>query len=354
VPRLMLQSLNSDTPDPDPIRHLKLALAILAVVIALGTVGYVTIEKWSLLDAFYMTIITVTTVGFKEVHDPSPAGKLLTIAVILCGVGTVGYSVGVLARALIGGEVRRLLGRRKLGEQIRQVRDHFIVCGFGKMGRLLCAELAEAGTPFVVVDKTAEATAETELHGWLYVLGDASDSAVLRAAGIERARGMASVLGNDADNVFTTLTARQLNNDLFIIARAQDPQTVPKLRAAGADKAVSPHMIGAGLIAGLITRPDVIDLIELITAQGRLDFRMRTLRVKPESPFVGRSLRDTHLREQLGITVFAVKHAGGETTFNPSPASVLSAGDVLVAIAPPGVSEALDEKFGLVADNSEP
>ena len=353
MPRSMLQSPNSDSPVLDQIRHLKMALAILAAVIVLGTLGYVTIEGWDPLDAFYMTIITVTTVGFKEVHDPSPAGKLLTIAVILCGVGTAGYSVGVLVRALIGGEVRRLLGRRKLGEQIRQVRDHFIVCGFGKMGRLLCAELAEAGTPFVVVDKSAEATAETELHGWLYVLGDASDSLVLRAAGIERARGMASILGSDADNVFTTLTARQLNKNLFIIARAQDPQTVPKLRAAGADKAVSPHMIGAGLIAGLITRPDVIDLIEIITAQGRLDFRLRTLRVKPESPFVGRSLRDTHLREELGITVFAVKHAGGETTFNPPSTSTLSTGDALIVITPPGVSETLDEKFGLVADDKE-
>ncbi|MCP4621651.1 MAG: potassium channel protein [Bradyrhizobium sp.] len=329
-------------------------MAILATVIAMGTVGYVLIEDLSILDAFYMTIITVTTVGFKEVRDPASAsGKLLTIAVILCGVGTAGYSVGVLAQALIGGEVRRLLGRRKLDKQIQQMHGHFIICGFGKMGRLLCAELAEARTPFVVVDKSTEATAETELHGWLYILGDASDSVALRAAGIERARGMASVLGGDAENVFTALTARQLNPDLFIIARARDPQTVPKLRAAGANKVVSPHMIGAGLIAGLITRPDVIDLVELISAQGRLDLRLRTLRVKPTSPFVGQSLRDTRLRQEFGITVFAIKHPSGETTFNPPSTCALGAEDALIVIAPPGVSETLDEKFGLLADNKE-
>ena len=316
-------------------RQLKVAVALVFIVVALSSVGYVFIEGWSFLDGLYMTIITVGTVGFREVQPLSGAGKVFTMAVILCGVGTSGYAVGLAAQMVIGGEMRRLMGRNMLDEKIRKLKDHFIVCGFGRMGELLCEELSRGGSRFVVVDTDPERVAAADERGLLSVHGNASDGETLSVAGIERASSLVSVLNSDAENLFVTLTARQLNPKLKIIARAETARTVSKLQAAGADRVVSPHAIGASRIAQLLTRPSLVDFVEIATKHGPVDFQMQEIPIEEGSPYAGKTIRDGEFRKRLGANVVAIKRAGGESLFNPPPETTLLAGDILIALAPP-------------------
>ena len=319
---------------------------MLVVVFLLSTAGYMLIEGWNLLDAFYMTFITVSTVGFKEVRDLSPAGKVLTILVILGGTGTAGYSIGLIVQALMGGEVRRLLGRNRLSGEIAKMQDHFIVCGLGRMGRLLCEELSRAGVRFVVVENSPDRLSRFEGQGWPYILGDASDSAVLEAAGIARARGLASVVGEDADNVFVTLTARQLNKGLKIISRAEQPETVSKLHTAGADRVVSPHLIGATRIAQLIVRPDLVDFMDVVTNSVPAEFQMDELKLGPDSRLVGHTIGESHIRQEFGSTIVAIKKQDGSTAFQPTADVRLGEGDVLIVIGPCGAPRRFAEHAG--------
>jgi voltage-gated potassium channel len=334
--------------------HLKLALCMLVVIILLSTAGYMLIEGWSPLDAFYMTFITVSTVGFKEVRDLSPAGKVLTILVILGGTGTAGYSIGLIVQAFMGGEVRRLLGRNRLSGEIAKMHDHFIVCGLGRMGRLLCEELSQAGVRFVIVEKSPDMLGQFDGRGWPYIVGDAADSAVLEAAGIGRARGLASVVGEDADNVFVTLTARQLNKDLKIISRAEQTETVSKLHTAGADRVVSPHMIGATRIAQLIVRPDLVEFVDVVTSSGPTEFQMDELKLGPDSRLAGRTIGESHIRQEFSSTIVAIKKQDGSTVFHPTADVRLELGDVLIVIGPRGAPRRFAERVGIEQAPSGP
>jgi len=321
------------------LRQISIALAALLLTISLGTAGYVLVERWSFLDALYMVVVTITTVGYKEVHPLSRAGQVLTMGVVIFGVATAGYTIGTLGRMLMEGELRRLFGRTRLDEKIRNMKNHFIICGCGRMGRLLCEELAQARTPFVVVEKDPAREVALADRGWLHIIGDAADEEVLREAGIEHAKGLATMLPTDANNVFVTLTARQLRQDLVIIARAEDPGAEPKLRSAGANRVVSPHAIGARRAAQLIMHPEVVDFIEVVTRRGTVDFEMGEMLVTPQSPFVGRSLRESHIRQAAGATVVAIKRADGHTIFNPAPDEKILAGDTLITIGPYGATK---------------
>ena len=236
---------------------------MLALVLSMGTAGYMILEGWNLLDALYMTVITVTTVGFSEVHPISDEARVLTMTILVSGLGVLGYLVGTLTRALVEGQLLQVMGRKKLERQIKALKNHYIICGYGRVGRIVCEEIIKnRPTPLVVIDKESFVTAKIEEDGHLYILGDATEEKCLLKAGILSARGLATALDSEADNVSITLTARGLNPNLFVLARAGRIGSEKKLVHAGADRVISPHQIGGFRMAQALLRPAVTEFID--------------------------------------------------------------------------------------------
>ena len=239
----------------DPVRHLRVSIIVLALLISLGIAGYMGIEGWDFLDSLYMTVITLATVGFKEVHTLSDHGKIFTMLLIVLGVSVLGYIVGSLAQIMFEGQFQRIMGRKKVEKKIEALRDHYIVCGFGRMGALICREFAAKPLPFVVVEKMHDVIEKLEADGYLFLRGDATDDETLLRAGIKQAKGLISVVASDTENVYITLTARELNPDLFILARSGAEGSDIKLKRAGASKVISPYLIGGNRMAQAILVP---------------------------------------------------------------------------------------------------
>jgi voltage-gated potassium channel len=299
-------------------------------LLAVGVVGYMTIEKASFLDALFMTVTTVSTVGYREVVPLSTAGRVFTMVLIVGGLGVVFYGASLLAGDVIEGRLQRVLGRRKVQRQIEQLSGHYIVCGFGRMGRIVCKELAVRPVPFVVIERAPEAIRYLEEEQFLYVEGDATEDEVLVEAGIRRARGLVSALSKDSDNVYVVLTARELNRELLIVARAEDERSETKLLHAGATRVVSPYVIGASRMAGALLRPAVLDVIDLATHYRSMELKIEELAVSSGGPGVGQTLRSSGLCEQTGFIVIAIKKGSGEMLFNPSAETRIDTGDRLM------------------------
>jgi voltage-gated potassium channel len=326
-------------------RGLTVILVLLVCVTLGGTLGYMALEGWGLLDAFYMTVISLTSVGFGEVHPLSSAGKLFTVLVILGGVAIVATALGFGSRIVLEGQLERLMGRRKVEKEIARLRSHYIVCGYGRMGGVISREFLKKPVPFVIVERDPEIFKNID-PGMLAICGNAEEDAVLQAAGIERARGLVSVVSSDADNVYITLTAAGLRPDLYIVARAGDESAERKLLRAGASKVVCPYAIGGAGIANAILRPAVVDFIELVTRREHLELQMEEVRVAPTSPLSGRTILQTGLRQQYGAIVVAVKKGSDHMQFNPEPDYRIEAGDRLIVL---GAGEKLDEIARLAA-----
>jgi voltage-gated potassium channel len=309
-----------------------LILLVPIVLLVLGTEGYHAIEGWSYADALYMTVITLTTVGFAEVHELSPAGRIFTMFLCLGGIFTLLYAATEMIRTVVSGELQEILGRRKMERSLAALRDHLIVCGFGRMGRLVCQEFSREQLPYVVIDKQAELLEGFALPHGIALHGDATSDEVLKHAGIERARAVVTVLASDADNLYITLSARLLNERLFIVARAEEAGCDEKLRRAGANRVVSPYQIGGARVAQAVLRPTVVDFIELATKTEHFDLQIEETQISPRSPLAGTMLQDSRLRQDFGVIVVAIKKASGKMVFNPSPDMVLEAGDILIAI----------------------
>ena len=312
----------------DPWRRLRLGLGILAGVLVAGTAGYV-ILGFSLLDAVYQTVTTVTTVGFREVQPLSDAGQVFTIVLILTGVGTALYNLTLVIQAVIEGELTELLGRRKMERQIGRMGNHVIVCGWGRVGRALTQYVARAGEEIVVVDRDPE---RAHTIGHPVVQGDATDDTVLQEAGIARARVLVSALTTDADNLFVTLSGRSLRPDLFIVARARGDESEAKLLRAGADRVVNPQSLGGKRMAAFVLQPHVAEFLDVVMHDGTLEFRLEELLVAEGSPLAGVSLRDAHIRDQTGALILAMRGGDGTFTTNPAPETLLRAGQILIAI----------------------
>jgi len=320
-------------------------LSIFAVI-ACGTLGYVLIEGWSFLDSLYMTIITLTTVGYKEVHVLSRPGMVFSIILILSGVGVMFYTLTVVARAVIEGELRDIFGRRKLTKKIENLKNHYIICGFGRMGKIICKEMRENGASFIVLEKSSGVLAAMD-KSILSFQGDATQDDVLKAAGIDKAIGLISVLSSDADNLYVVLSARGLNPKLRIVARASEEGAEKKLVRAGADKVISPYHLGGLRIAHTILKPAVVDFIEFATRSGNLELQMEEIKVKGSSHIVDRSLDECGIRKELGIIIVAIKRRSGEMRFNPSSKSIIKDGDTLVAMGETKNLEELEKLVGV-------
>jgi len=323
-------------PHPlDPVRQLVLAVIAVGVVIALGTVGYVVIEGWTLFDALYMTVTTVTTVGFSEVHPLSTAGRAFTMVLVILGVGTLFYVLGNVARLLLEGELRGVLGQYRIEGKMRTLTNHYIVCGYGRMGKRICKELGAKPLPFVVIEKNPEFIATLLREGVIAIEGDATQDEVLVQAGIERAKALVSVVGSDTENLYIVLTARGLNKDLYIVARAGEEGSEQKLLRAGANRVSSPYLTGGMQVAQALIRPAVMDFLELATASEHLDLQMEEFTIEKGSRFDGRAVCDCGVDHDRGLIVIAVKRNSGHMEFNPGKEIQLGGGDKLIVLGQP-------------------
>lgn len=311
-------------------RRVILSAGLIVLVISFGTAGYEAIEGWNFLDSLYMTIITLTTVGFKEVHDLSFNGKLFTIILIIGGVGTVLYALSTGAKFVLEGELQEIFGRKRLEKKLKDLKDHYVVCGYGRMGKIIARELKHENLEFVVIEKNDGIFDEkTDI---LIIQGDATKDEILRRAGIERARCLISVLPTDAENLYVVLSARGLNPSLLIVARAGEEGSEQKLLRAGADRVVSPYHIGGLRIAHTVLKPAVVDFIEFATKSGNIDLQIEEITIQEGSRLVGLSLDQCGIGRDMGIIIVAIKQRSGEMKFNPTFRSIINADDTLIAV----------------------
>jgi voltage-gated potassium channel len=325
-------------------RFLILALIPLLLVLV-GTIGYTVIEqpRYSLFDALYMTVITLSTIGYMEVHELSTAGRAFTMLLILGGVFTLFYTATEIVRGIVSGEVQDILGRQRMERSLAQLENHVIVCGHGRVGKLVCQEFSQHDTPFVTVDVSAERLADFHMPHGIALVGDATSDEVLRHAGVERAKALVTVMASDADNLYTTMSGRLLNKEIYIVARVEQPDSEIKLRRGGANRVVSPYLIGGHRLAHAVLRPAVVDFIELATRQEHVDLQLEEMRIAGSSPLAGSNLRDSGIRADLKVIIVAVKKPDGKMLFNPDPELKLEPADVLVAIGPREQLDRLDE-----------
>jgi len=310
----------------------RLTALLIAVVTAAGTLGYVLIEGWSPWDAFYMTVITITTVGYREIHPMSRAGEVFTVVILFSGVGTFFYAFTLFMALLAEGHFVERRLQRKHVRMLEELRDHFILCGFGRMGEIIAHEFSRQQVPFVVIDRHSERMQAALERGFLAVEADASNEDTLRRVRIDRARGFIAAVGTDAENVYAVLSARLLRPDVFIIGRAETDDARTKLRRAGADRVISPYHIGGQQLAQTALRPAVVDFVQLATTSENLELNMEQVHIGAGSPLDGRSLIEAGLRQRFGVVVVGIRRADGQMDFNPPPEMTMRAGDDLVVL----------------------
>ena len=310
------------------------ALIMLGLVLLIGTAGYVVIEGWQILDAIYMTVITITTVGYGEVRTVSPIGRVFTLVLICMGMGIIAYTLGMVAQVMVELQVRSILGRKKLGLKIKSIKNHYILCGYGRIGRIISQELKASQIPLLVIDSNPDSKQGLEQQDIPYIIDDATSEDVLVEAGIERAKGLISVVLSDADNLFITMTARGLNPGLFILARAEEEQSQKKLLRAGANRVVLPYLIGGQKMAHTITKPAVTDFLELTVHDKNIELEMGELLVKDRSRLKGVTLADSGIRQEMNVIIVAIRKENGEMAFNPSSETRIETGDTLIALGP--------------------
>ena len=307
-------------------------IVLLIAVFALGTIGYRAIEAWTWLDSLYMTSITLTTVGFGEVRPLSDAGRIFTVFLIFLGVGSVAYGFSILTQYVLTADLGPRLRRRRLRRMIRNLQDHVIVCGYGRVGRSALNMLRESSDSVVVIDQDEALVSEVREQGIAAVWGDATRDDTLREAGIERAGGLIASAGNDADNLFIVLSARTLNPKLHIVARTVNPENEAKMQRAGADRVVSPYQIGGRQMANILSRPNVTEFLDFVTLDSGLELWLEELRIGPDSPLAGQTVVEANLRRKTGATLVALLRSSSGATLTPDESTRLEAGDELIVL----------------------
>jgi voltage-gated potassium channel len=315
--------------------RLRLAFAIVGSVVIIGTLGYWLLGL-SLLDALYQTVTTITTVGFREVEEFGVAEKLFTIVVIVAGVGAVLYTFTLSIQLVAEGWLTDFVGRRRMDRKIADLRGHVVVCGWGRVGRAVADHLGARGREVVVVDLDRERVGGIELPT---IVGDATLNQTLLAAGIERAHALVAALSGDAENLFVTLSGRAINPSLFIVARARQEDSVPKLSQAGADRVVNPQELGGARMASFVVQPHVAEFVDVVMHERSMEFRMQEVEIPASSPLAGRSLRELNIHDRTNVLVLAVRLADGTFVTNPDPASTLAAHQVIIGV---GTAEDLE------------
>jgi voltage-gated potassium channel len=311
---------------------LKIALIILFTIFIIGTVGFHVIEGWSFIDSFYATITTLSTVGYGDFVPTTTEGKFFTVFIIIFGVGTMFYSLVLMAETFVEARLRSLLGRGKLERMIEKMSNHYIICGCGRIGFLICRELAAEKVPCVVIDNNPEVIQKVQDEGFIYCKGDATQDKTLIEAGIKRAKGVVCVLPSDAENLYVILTAKELNQNIYIMSRSEEEESEHRLIRAGADRVMSPYTLGGVRMAMAILRPAMLDFIEITTRRQSLELRMEEISVCKGSPIIGMSLEESGIRQHYGLIIVAVKKDSGKMIFNPLADYVIAESDKLIAM----------------------
>ena len=313
-------------------RKLLFSILMLLVVVLFGIFGYTWIEGWNLLDSLYMTIITLSTVGYGEVREIGPGGRVFTVLLIVFGLFTITYIVGLVAETLVAGEIRSVLGRRKVSKKIKSLRDHYIICGYGRIGSIICKGLTRKAIPLMVIEKDEHVQEELEQDEILYLQGDATHEETLLEAGIEKAKGLVSVVSSDAENVYICLTARGLNPRLYILSRAEDEASERKLLRAGANKVILPYMLGGRRMVQAIIKPTVSDFLESAVHDQNFELAIEEITVGEDSRLANQSLVDSGIRQKMDIIIIGIKLKDGTMIFNPSSQTEIQPDDILIAM----------------------
>ncbi|HHI02208.1 MAG TPA: potassium channel protein [candidate division Zixibacteria bacterium] len=322
------------------ISRIKSLLFILIAIIVIGTVGFWAIEDWSILDSLYMTIITLTTIGFREVEPLDAYGKIFTILLVIFGIASVGYALRTIGQLILDGQLRKLIGSRKMEKQIKKLKDHYIVCGFGRVGGAVCGELIRNNIPFVVIERSPKAVELLEKNSFIFVKGDCANDENLKAAGIDRAKGLINTVADEADAVYITLSARTINPNLFIMARADSQSVHNKLLRAGATRVISPHIAAGVRMAQATLKPAVVDFMSLAANGASEGIKIEELVIKDNSKLAGTTLKDSGIRSELGITVIGIQKKGHDIYYSPPPDLYIDEGDTLIIV---GASSQMDK-----------
>ncbi|MBI9081801.1 MAG: potassium channel protein [Pseudodesulfovibrio sp.] len=308
-----------------------LGVIYLFLIFCVGIGFYMNYEDWDFASSFYMVVITLSTVGFMEVNQLSEEGRIFTAFMIMCGVGGFVYIAGAFAQVLIDGRLQIMWGKHKMMKEISKLRNHFIICGHGRIGSIVAQEIMAEGYDVVVIEQATELIDKMEQDGILCLDGDATSDEVLMNAGLLHAKSLISALSNEAANVYVTLTARQLNPSINIVARAGDKSHISRLELAGANRVVLPHFIGGLRMAQNVLRPTVTNFIEL-AVRGGIDLQMEELEVSSESELADKDIIDSKIRPRFNLIIIAIKKESGEMVFNPGPKEIINANDTLLAV----------------------
>lgn len=316
----------------EPLQRFRLSLLLLFLLIVIGTGGYILIEGMVFVDALYMTVITLATIGFGEVQPLSTEGRVFTIFFILLGVSTGAWAISNGIEMILGDSVWQSVQRRRIDRALMNLKDHYIVCGYGRMGRQIVRDLRSRNQDFVIIELSPGAEMVLLDAGYPHIIGDAEQDEVLLRAGIERARGLVAALDSDAANVLTVLTARGLNPDLLVVARATNEPAESKLRRAGADRVVSPDAIGGHRLALALLQPKVHDFLEKVFNIHELDIDIGEIYVDEDSALAGLTIAGTNLRSEWNLTILAIENLQGEFIISPDPQRVVEAGEIVIVI----------------------
>ncbi|SMC51866.1 voltage-gated potassium channel [Desulfocicer vacuolatum DSM 3385] len=314
------------------IQQITLAVIISSTIFAIGIIGYMGIEKWSFIDAAYMTAITLSTVGFSEVNGISTAGRVFTIFLIFAGVGYFLYLAGVIMQFVVEGEIKSILGRKILDTSISKLKNHYIVCGYGRIGRILCDQLKDQAPNLVVLEKNDALNPLMDKDRVLYLNGDASEESLLIKAGIHKAKHLIAALATDMDNVFLVLTARQLNPGINIMARAGSNNVKSKLLAAGANRVESPYDIGAVSMGLKLLRPSVSSFLDIALSRKKKAIQIEETLVSENAPLANIMLKDSGIRQNFDLIIIAIRKKDGEMIFNPSFDTRMESGDTVIVM----------------------
>ncbi|HEV2386618.1 MAG TPA: potassium channel protein [Candidatus Acidoferrales bacterium] len=333
-----------------PFRRVRVVVGMVAGLLAIGTLGFRLIQHWSWFEAFYATLMTVSTIGAEPENQLSHAGRVFNVALIFLGIAVIGYAIGVLTHGVIESELGRFFGRRRMEKEIAHLRDHFVICGAGRVGRRLAAEVSARGLPLVIIERESERARWAEQRNLPVILGDASNEAILRQARIEHARGLASAVTTDAQNVYIVLTARSLSPNLFIVARASEEDAESKLLTAGANLVVSPYLYAGQRMARLLTRPHVQKFLDLAMSSlgSELDLQIEEISVGDHSRLAGLRLGEADLRRRIGVLLLAIRRKTGKIEFNPGADAAIESGDFLIAMGETQQLKELESLAGVV------
>ncbi len=318
-----------------PYWHLRTALLVFLGLITIGTIGYMLIERLGFWEALYMTVITVSTVGYREIVLPSRGGEIFTMVIIISALAAVVYVTTSVVEILLEGRILDIMGRRRVLKELHDLTGHYIICGYGRVGKQIAMECQARGTSVVVIEKDTEVAEGAMSDGFITVSGDASEESMLRRAGIERASGLVTGLSSDADNLFVTMTARMIRPDIFIVGRCNSDDTESKLYRAGADRAISPHNVGGRRMAALLLKPLVCDFLDVVTHGELVELTLEDIVVEPGAAVLGRAIRDVLVGDLKGIGILGLKRPKRDFVINPRGDTVLDAGDILIVSGSP-------------------